>query len=111
MTLSIPSFKYHITILWDLLIVCSLHFVFVAQLCICFIFVRALKQRIDRDMKNFLKLYLELFAAHHSLQQKMACINSECDTLLARTADILQVATDVRCEEIPWYFFAAYVGC
>jgi hypothetical protein len=19
--------------------------------------------------------------------------------------------TDVRCEEIPWYFFAAYVGC
>lgn len=53
-----------------------------------------MKQCIDSEMKKFMKSHLELFAAHHSLQHKINSSNSECDTHLDRTAEMLQVATN-----------------
>lgn len=53
-----------------------------------------MKECIDSEMKKFMKSYVELFAAYHSLQHKMKQCSSDCDILFDRTVEMLQVATN-----------------
>jgi hypothetical protein len=44
-------------------------------------------------MKKFMKLHVELFAAHHSLQHKLNQSTIACDSLLDRAVELVQVST------------------
>jgi hypothetical protein len=66
------------------------------------------KEYIYSEMKKFMKSHLELFAAHHSLQQDLNSSNSECDALLDKTAEMLQVATNCSCMKMYKLYFILY---